>query len=160
GAGRPVDYEVVHHEDWTGRRLVAERFRDGAVFLAGDAAHLWVPYAGYGMNAGIADAVTLAWLFAAVLGGCASEGILNAYEADGLPIADQVSRLAMDLVLENAAALAARPPGPELRDLNLPQFAPAGLNFGYFYDASPIVAYDGATPPAYTMGEATPSTVP
>ncbi len=177
GAGRPVDYEVVHHEDWVGRRLVAERFRDGGVFIAGDAAHLWVPYAGYGMNAGIADGVELAWLFAAVLDGWAPEAILDAYEAERLPITDQVSRMAMDLVLENAAALAARPPtpeladpgpagdelraaiGPVLRDLNLPQFAPAGLNFGYYYDASPIIARDG-DPPAYTMGEVTPSTVP
>ena len=156
----------MHHEDWVGRRLVAERFRDGNVFIAGDAAHLWVPYAGYGMNAGIADSVELAWLFAAVLDGWAPEAILDSYEAERLPITDQVSRLAMDLVLENAAALAERPPTPELadpgptgeelratigpilRDLNVPQFAPEGLNFGYFYDASPIIAYDGAEPPA------------
>ena len=178
GADRPVSYEVVHHEDWVGRRLVAERFRDGNVFIAGDAAHLWVPYAGYGMNAGIADGVELAWLLAAVLDGWAPEDVLDSYEAERLPITDQVSRLAMDLVLENAAALADRPPTPELadpgpigeelratigpilRELNVPQFAPEGLNFGYFYDASPIIAYDGAEPPGYTMGEVTPSTVP
>ncbi len=112
GADRPVGYEVVHHEDWVGRRLVAERFRDGNVFIAGDAAHLWVPYAGYGMNAGIADSVELAWLFSAVLDGWAPEAILDSYEAERLPITDQVSRLAMDLVLENAAALAERPPTP------------------------------------------------
>jgi 2-polyprenyl-6-methoxyphenol hydroxylase-like FAD-dependent oxidoreductase len=178
GADEPIGYEVVHHEDWTGRRLVAERFRDGNVFLAGDAAHLWVPYAGYGMNAGIADGVELAWLLSAVLTGWAPPAILDAYEAERLPITDQVSRLAMDLVLQNAAALADRPPTPELadpgpagderrevigpilRDLNLPQFAPEGLNFGYFYDDSPIIAYDDTPPPLYTMGEATPSTVP
>jgi 2-polyprenyl-6-methoxyphenol hydroxylase-like FAD-dependent oxidoreductase len=65
GSDRPVSYDVVHHEDWVGPRLVAERLRDGNVFIAGDAAHLWVPYAGYGMNAGIADSVELAWLFSA-----------------------------------------------------------------------------------------------
>jgi 2-polyprenyl-6-methoxyphenol hydroxylase-like FAD-dependent oxidoreductase len=178
GAEQPVTYEVVHHEDWVGRRLVAERFRDGNVFLAGDAAHVWVPFAGYGMNAGIADGVELAWLFSAVLHGWAPPSMLDAYEAERLPITDQVSRLAMDLVLQNAAALATRPPtpeladpgpagqelrdlvGPVLRDLNLAQFAPEGLNFGYFYDASPIIAYDDEPQPVYTMGEATPSTVP
>jgi len=178
GAGRSVGYDVVHHEDWVGRRLVAERFRDGNVFIAGDAAHLWVPYAGYGMNAGIADGVQLAWLLASVLGGWATEGILDSYEAERLPITDQVSHLAMDLVLENAAALAERPPTPELadpgpageelratigpilRELNVPQFAPEGLNFGYFYDGSPIIAYDGTPPPDYSMGEVTPTTVP
>ena len=40
------------------------------------------------------------------------------------------------------------------------QFACAGLNFGYFYDRSPIIAYDGVPPPAYTMDEYTPSTTP
>ena len=40
------------------------------------------------------------------------------------------------------------------------QFCCAGLNFGYFYDRSPIIAYDGEAPPAYTMGGFTPSTVP
>ena len=178
GAERPVEYEVLGHEDWTGRRLVAERFRDGNVFIAGDAAHLWVPYAGYGMNAGIADAVSLAWLLSAVLAGWASEAILGAYEAERLPITDQVSRLAMDIVLENAAAMGASPPPPELsdpgpagqelrnligpilRDINVAQFAPEGLNFGYFYEGSPIIRTDGAPPPPYSMGETTPSTVP
>ena len=56
GVGADFAYEVISKEDWFGRRLVADRFRDRRVFICGDAAHLWVPYAGYGMNAGIADA--------------------------------------------------------------------------------------------------------
>ena len=58
-------------EDWYGRRLIANKFRDRCVFIAGDAAHIWVPYAGYGMNAGIADAANLSWLLAAHLNGWA-----------------------------------------------------------------------------------------
>ena len=50
------EYEIISKEDWIGRRLVADRFQNGRVFIAGDAAHLWIPHAGYGMNAGIADA--------------------------------------------------------------------------------------------------------
>jgi hypothetical protein len=50
--------------------------------------------------------------------------------------------------------------GQEAYDLNLPQFCCGGLNFGYFYDRSPIIVYDGAEQPAYTMAEFTPSTVP
>ena len=42
----------------------------------------------------------------------------------------------------------------------MPQFAAAGLNFGYSYGASPIIRYDGETAPGYTMGAYTPSTVP
>ena len=177
GADHHVEYEVLHHEDWIGRRLVAERFRDGNVFIAGDAAHMWVPFAGYGMNAGIADGVALAWLLSSVLHGWAPETILDAYEAERLPITEQVSRLAMEKVLEDAAALGGSAPpaelsdpgaagqeirdviGPILRNINLPQFSPEGLNFGYFYDASPIIVHDGAAPP-YSMGDVTPSTVP
>ena len=61
------EYEILSKEDWIGRRLVADQFRDGRVFICGDAAHLWMPDAGYGMNAGIADATNLAWLLAAHL---------------------------------------------------------------------------------------------
>ena len=89
-------YEIISKEDWIGRRLVADRFRDRRVFIAGDAAHLWVPYAGYGMNAGIADALNLSWHLAAHLAGWADARILDAYEIERLPITEQVSRFAMD----------------------------------------------------------------
>jgi 2-polyprenyl-6-methoxyphenol hydroxylase-like FAD-dependent oxidoreductase len=176
GVGDDFAYEVISQEDWTGRRLVADRLRSGRAFICGDAAHLWVPYAGYGMNAGIADALNLSWVLAAVLDGWAEEGILDAYEAERQPITEQVSRLAMEHALTMMAARGAVPAGlgddgPEadaLRaetgrfyyELNVPQFAAAGLNFGYFYDNSPVIAYDGETPPGYTMGTYTPSTAP
>jgi hypothetical protein len=178
GVGPEFTWEVLNHEDWIGRRLVAERFRDRNVFIAGDAAHLWVPFAGYGMNAGVADAMSLSWAMCAVAKGWAPESFLDAYEAERQPITEQVSRLAIGKVMENAAVLGAGPvppileaPGPagdaaraelgaRLREINVPQFAPAGLNFGYFYDRSPIIAYDGEAAPPYDMGGWTPSTAP
>src|SRR5690606_20117633 len=96
GVGPEFRYEVISKEDWVGRRLVADRFRDRRVFIAGDAAHLWVPYAGYGMNAGIADALNLSWLLAAQVQGWAHPAMLDAYEAERQPITEQVSRFAMD----------------------------------------------------------------
>jgi 2-polyprenyl-6-methoxyphenol hydroxylase-like FAD-dependent oxidoreductase len=69
GVGSDFRYEILSKEDWYGRRLVANMFRKARVFIAGDAAHIWVPYAGYGMNAGIADAMNLSWLLAAHLNG-------------------------------------------------------------------------------------------
>ena len=96
GVDDDFDYDLLSKEDWFGRRLIAERFRRGRMFLCGDSAHIWVPYAGYGMNAGIADAADLAWLLAAHLNGWAPTGILDAYERERLPITDQVSRFAMD----------------------------------------------------------------
>ena len=71
GVGADFRYDVISKEDWYGRRLVADKFRDRCAFIAGDAAHIWVPYAGYGMNAGIADATNLSWLLAAHLNGWA-----------------------------------------------------------------------------------------
>ena len=178
GVGPEFTWELLNHEDWVGRRLVANRFRQGNVFIAGDAAHLWVPFAGYGMNAGVADGFNLAWMLSAVLNGWGGPNMLEAYEAERRPITEQVSKLAIAKVMENLMAMGnGKPPealsannpvgwgirkimGKKLYDMNVPQFAPEGLNFGYFYVGSPIIVYDGAEPPLYTMGEITPSTVP
>lgn len=176
GVGDDFEYTVISKEDWVGRRLVADRFRDRHVFIAGDAAHLWVPYAGYGMNAGIADAVHLSWLLAARLQGWAEEAILDAYEAERQPITEQVSHFAMDHAQKMIKARRAVPPnieapgaegeairalvGQEAYDLNVQQFCCAGLNFGYYYSGSPIIVADDEAPPAYAMGSFTPSTVP
>ena len=73
GVGADFQYEVISKEDWIGRRLVADKLRERRVFICGDAAHLWVPMAGYGMNAGIADAMNLSWLLAGRLQGWAGE---------------------------------------------------------------------------------------
>ena len=176
GVGPDFQYEVIQPMDWFGRRLVADKFREGRVFLCGDSAHIWVPYAGYGMNAGIADAMGLSWLLAAHLNGWADEAILDAYEAERLPITQQVSHFVMDhahamagqrgSVPENIEAIgeageAARAAlGERAYDLNVQQYCCAGLNFGAFYDESPIIAYDGEDAPGYSMAEFTASTVP
>ena len=176
GVDDDFEYEVISKEDWVGRRLVATRFRDGKVFIAGDAAHLWVPYAGYGMNAGIADGLNLSWLLGAVVQGWAGEAILDAYEAERQPITQQVSNFAMEHAAKMIRARSAVPPniealdeagqaerdrmGREAYDLNVQQFAAAGLNFGYYYENSPIIIPDGESPPPYSMGGFTASTVP
>ena len=176
GVGPDFEYQIITKEDWVGRRLVANRFRNGKVFLAGDAAHLWVPYAGYGMNAGIADATNLAWLLSARVKGWADESILDAYEAERQPITEQVSHFVMnhaqkmikarsavpaEIEADNEAGQAARlHMGQEAYALNVQQFCCAGLNFGYFYEKSPIIAFDEESAPAYTMGDFTASTVP
>ncbi len=176
GVGPDFEYEILSREDWFGRRLVADRFRDRRAFICGDAAHLWVPYAGYGMNAGLADAENLAWLLAARLNGWGTAGILDAYESERLPITEQVSYFAMNHAHEMAKqrrgvpaeieddtveGLAARDAvGRSAYDLNVQQYCCAGLNFGYYYARSPIICYDGEQQPPYSMGNFAPSTVP
>ena len=176
GVGADFRYEIISKEDWYGRRLISDKFRDRCAFIAGDAAHIWVPYAGYGMNAGIADAMNLSWLLAAHLNGWAPQRILDAYEAERLPITSQVSRFAMshaEAEIKRRGAVPAEieeegPRGEAARrevgrltyEINVQQYACAGLNFGAYYDRSPIIAYDGAAQPSYTMNSYTPSTVP
>lgn len=176
GVGDDFSYEIISKEDWIGRRLVADRFRDRRVFICGDASHLWIPMAGYGMNAGIADAMNLSWQLAARLNGWGAEGILSGYEAERLPITEQVSTFAMNHALALQKEREGVPPGIEepgadgeaararagkaLYDLNVKQYCCAGLNFGYYYDASPLIAYDGEQAPSYTMDRFTASTVP
>jgi 2-polyprenyl-6-methoxyphenol hydroxylase-like FAD-dependent oxidoreductase len=176
GVGADFNYEVISKEDWFGRRLIANRFRKARAFIAGDAAHIWVPYAGYGMNAGIADAMNLSWLLAAHLNGWAPLAILDAYEAERWPITSQVSRFAMSHAEAEIRRRGAVPDeieevgsrGERARqqvgrlayEINVRQYACAGLNFGTYYDRSPIIAYDGSEHPPYTMDSYTPSTVP
>lgn len=176
GVDNDFEYEVMSKEDWFGRRLVSDKLQDGRVFVAGDAAHLWVPYAGYGMNAGLADAANLAWHLSAQIEGWAAPQALLAYEKERHPITEQVSRFAMDhahamsqrrrqipdnLEDDSLEGQASRQKfGQDLYDLNVQQYCCAGLNFGYYYDQSPVIVYDEERAPDYSMGSFIPSTVP
>src|SRR5262245_13105966 len=176
GVGAEFEYEVISKEDWIGRRLVADKFQDRRISIAGDAAHLWIPHAGYGMNAGIADAANLAWMMAAVLMGWAAPSLLDAYQSERHPITDLVSRITFSMSQQNSqqrreitSDIERNDPvgeavrgmiGKQAYDLYIQQQCCGGLNFGYFYETSPVIAYDGEPHPAYTMGRFTSSTVP
>jgi hypothetical protein len=72
-------------------------------------------------------------------------------------------RLAVPPSIEDANPIAERVRadwGKAAYDLNVAQYYAAGLNFGYFYDNSPIIAYDNGRAPEYSMAAYTPSTVP
>jgi hypothetical protein len=118
----------------------------------------------------------LSWMLAATLKGWGPESLLDAYERERQPITEQVSQFAMDMALKNMRQRKSTPPevemegpegdaararvGKEAYDLNVHQYCCGGLNFGYFYSQSPIIAYDDGEHPAYTMYDFTPSTVP
>src|SRR5215472_2524712 len=176
GVGPDFEYQVLSKEDWIGRRLVADRFQKDRVFICGDAAHLWIPHAGYGMNAGIADAANLSWMLAGVLNGWAEPALLDAYSAERQPITDQVSQFAFNMSKENTnqrreissdierqdevGQTTRAAVGKEAFDLYVQQQCAGGLNFGYFYADSPAIAYDDEPHPAYSMGHFISSSVP
>lgn len=80
-----MDVKAVSH--WQFEGVVAERFRVGSVFLAGDAAHRHPPTGGLGLNTAVGDASNLGWKLAAVLRGQASATLLDTYEVERMPVA-------------------------------------------------------------------------
>ncbi|HEV7886665.1 MAG TPA: FAD-dependent monooxygenase [Acidimicrobiales bacterium] len=82
----PIDIEFIAATPWTLHLLVADRYMEQRVFLAGDAVHLVIPAGGLGLNTGIADAVDLSWKLAGVLQGWGGPGLLPGYEAERRPV--------------------------------------------------------------------------
>lgn len=85
-----------HDPTWLGRFRIDERklvdYRQGRVFLAGDAAHVHSPAGGQGMNTGMQDAINLAWKLALVERGLAPDGLLDSYSTERSAVGDQVLR--------------------------------------------------------------------
>ena len=90
-------FEIERKAVYTFHARVADRWRAGRVFLAGDAAHLMPPFAGQGMNGGMKDALNLSWKLAAVLTGQASEDILDTYQIERAPVVTRMVELSRRL---------------------------------------------------------------
>lgn len=80
-----LEIKILDIEFWNMRVQIAENFRKGRAFLAGDAAHLLSPAGGYGMQTGIQDVQNLCWKLAAVIQGKMAEDILDTYHAERFP---------------------------------------------------------------------------
>lgn len=171
--GMDVPVQPIAHAPWTaGVALVAERFADARVLLAGDAVHLFTPTGGFGMNTGIDDTANLAWKLAATLQGWGGPHLLESYEAERLPIAIRNTgaarllaksigdiRVPAELEQDSAAGAAARQDiGAYLATFG-EEFASIGVQLGARYDGSPIIAGDEA-PPADDFARYLPSAVP
>lgn len=87
--GVPVDYEMLYVGEWKQNLLLADRYGEGRVFLAGDSAHLVIPTGGLGMNTGVGDAVDLSWKLAATLQGWGGPKLLQSYEGERRQIGDR-----------------------------------------------------------------------
>jgi 2-polyprenyl-6-methoxyphenol hydroxylase-like FAD-dependent oxidoreductase len=172
--GVELPIELVSNDEWVAQRLIADRYRDRRVFLAGDACHVHPPFGGYGMNMGIADAVDLGWKIAAVLQGWGGARLLASYEAERRPVHEFV----MDEAVANHALLPthmwrdgledASPAGERLRRelgaqikaAKVREFNTLGVVLGYNYSGSPIVVADGSAPPPRHFKDYVPSAHP
>lgn len=94
----PLDeLHLVRSAGYTFRAQIADRWRDGRVFLLGDAAHLTPPFIGQGMGAGLRDAANVTWKLAGVLQGRLPESVLDSYQAERRPHARAMIRLAISI---------------------------------------------------------------
>lgn len=159
--GLDFDFEILAMDPWVCHRLLAERYREERVFLAGDACHLHPPMGGYGMNTGIGDAVDLGWKLAAVLQGWGGAALLDSYQFERRQIHERV----LDEAVENYGFLAnhmvrekigeAGPEGDAVRArvgeeivrMKVREFKTLGVVLGSRYDRSPVIVSDGSDPP-------------
>ncbi|GAA3009758.1 FAD-dependent oxidoreductase [Streptomyces fulvorobeus] len=125
----PVELTATFH--WQARHRIAERYREGPVFLVGDAAHLHPPAGGYGSNAGIQDAHNLAWKLAAVVHGWAGAALLDSYDAERRPVG--VATAEQALLLDGVPGERL---GAEARD-------PRTIIMGYRYRSSAVIGAAG-----------------
>ena len=111
-AREPADatLEIARKVVYAFHARVAERWKSGRVFLAGDAAHLTPPFAGQGMNSGVRDAANLAWKLAAVERGSLSASLLDTYETERKPHAWSLIQMAVKIgtFMQPKSALSAR----------------------------------------------------
>ncbi|SIO63590.1 putative polyketide hydroxylase/tetracenomycin A2 monooxygenase-dioxygenase [Bradyrhizobium erythrophlei] len=144
-AGVPdLAVSVLGVSPWEASAIVADQYRVGNIFLAGDAAHEMPPTGGFGLNTGVQDVHNLAWKIAAVLRGKADEKLLDSYHAERQPL----GRIITQNALANALSM-----GRNVRQSNvLPRrefLNEQGLIFGASYqsmavvpDGTPAVAVD------------------
>jgi putative polyketide hydroxylase len=85
--GVDIDPEIIDIATWRLSAQIATRWRDGRVFLAGDAAHSFPPTGGFGMNTGVQDVDNLVWKIALVEAGLANPDLLDTYEVERIDIA-------------------------------------------------------------------------
>lgn len=153
--GAPFEAEITYTGFWDLRFVLADQYRAGRIFIAGDAAHSHPPYGGYGVNSGLEDARNLGWKLAARLQGWGSEALLDSYDAERRP----VFRSTIDDFIAKAIAvdkdfLATHDPAQDRAAFEAAWNARAQGAVGEVhafepnYEGSPVVAGEGGAPSA------------
>ena len=174
--GLPLKFDTLYVGEWKQNLLLAERYGEGRVFIAGDAAHLVIPTGGLGMNSGVGDAVDLSWKLDAVLKGWGGPKLLACYETERRRVGE------LNVAASRFATLGRRKWRsmwqPNIRD-NTPAGAATraqlvetakteqrksnemtGAELGYHYAGSPLVAAEPGEGPFYDFVDYRPSTWP
>jgi putative polyketide hydroxylase len=128
---------------WESSVRLADRYREGRVFLAGDAAHSMPPWGGFGANTGIQDAHNLAWKLAATLNGAAGPGLLDSYERERRPVAEAVGAISGSMNDERGLMNVKRSPLSMLWSMR--KVFPY-MSVGYGYSSSAIAGEGGEAP--------------
>jgi 2-polyprenyl-6-methoxyphenol hydroxylase-like FAD-dependent oxidoreductase len=136
-----LEIEIVTTGRFEISALIADRFASGRVFLAGDSAHTLPPNrGGYGANTGIEDAHNLAWKLSAVLSGASTPKLLETYDAERRPIAW--------LRHQQIFARADFKAHSGERDVDVPVFDDAAMEFGQLYRSAAVLGADEKLAPA------------
>ena len=172
--GIDLPYQILSSDIWVASRLLADRYRQGRVFLIGDACHLHPPFGGFGMNMGLADGVDLGWKLAAVLDGWGGPELLDSYEGERRFVHDYVmdeaeanhalipSTLLRPGLADNTAegAAARAEAGAFIAEHKAAEFYALGVVLGYCYLNSAIVVDDGTMREWQRRRDYVPSAIP
>jgi len=174
-AGQEFQYTTLSKLVWSaGLTLVAESMSTKRMFLAGDAAHLFTPTGGLGMNTGFDEAANLSWKLAAMELGWGAPALLDTYATERRPVAVRnvtaASRIA-DLIvgldvppaiedLGAAGEAARRLAGEKITAAVTEEALTRGLQFGVRYEDSPIIVADGTPEPPDSPTEYVPTARP
>ena len=148
--GVPVKYEMLYVGKWRQNLLLADRYRQGRVFLAGDAVKLVIPTGGLGMNSGVGDATNLAWKLAATLRGWGGPRLLDSYEVERRGVGERVAPASRYASLGRRKWRALWNDLPELVRVAETEQRKSnemiGAELGYRYRGSPLIAEEPGGP--------------
>ena len=155
--GKSTDIDILSIQPWSAHALVADKYHDNRVIMAGDAVHLFTPTGGFGMNTGVSDAIDIAWKVQAMVEGWGGNKLIDSYFDERHPIGIRNTREAADCfdqlnsvmvhgdILDEESDRA-----DKLREelsLNLKEqdklIASSGTLLGYRYNNSSIIIPDG-----------------
>jgi hypothetical protein len=171
--GVDLPFEILSADAWVASELMANRYADRRIILAGDACHLHPPFGGYGMNMGVGDAVDIGWKIAATLQGWGGPDLVASYEAERRP----VHKAVIGEAVANHAIIVAPPPaaledetpegaairaqlGASVQATKGREFHTLGTVLGLGYENSPIVASEAGAPPPHDSQRYVPTARP